>query len=169
LHDPASRAHRQRQPPGGGTPDTTPPTVSSTNPSNNATGVSTGATISVTFSEAMSAVSINATTFTVSGATGSVSSSGANATFTPSGALLPSTTYTATVLGGASGVKDVAGNPLASNFTWTFTTGAAPSCASATIHCVDDTPGPNREFPTIQAAVNAALPAIPCSCSTGPT
>ena len=44
------------------------------------------------------------------------------ATLTPRRALAPSTTYTATITGGASGVKDVAGNALASNFVWSFTT-----------------------------------------------
>jgi len=30
-----------------------------------------------------------------------------------------------TVVGGASGVTDVAGNPLKGNVTWSFTTGSA--------------------------------------------
>jgi len=137
-------------------PDTTPPTVSSTNPPDGASGISTGAAISVTFSEAMSAASINTSSFTVGGVTGTVSASGAVATFTPSAPLQSSTPYTATVLSGPGGVKDAAGNPLAADFSWTFTTGTPPSCASASVHCVDDTPGPNQEFTTIQAAVSAA-------------
>ena len=44
------------------------------------------------------------------------------ATLTPTSPLTASTLYTATVVGGATGVKDVAGNALASNATWTFTT-----------------------------------------------
>lgn len=139
-----------------GTPDTTPPTVSSASPSNNATGVSTGAVVRVTFSEAMSAASINTGTFTVNGVSGSVSASGAVATFSPSSALASSTTFTAHVLGGASGVKDAAGNPLAADFTWTFTTADPLACASPSVHCVDVNPGPSQEFTTIQAAVNAA-------------
>lgn len=139
-----------------GAPDTTPPTVSSTSPSNGATGVSTGAVVRVTFSEPMSAASINAATFTVNGVSGSVSLSGAVATFSPSSALASSITFTATVLGGAPGAKDAAGNPLAADFSWTFTTGAPLACASATVHCVDVNPGPSQEFTTIQSAVNAA-------------
>src|SRR5439155_17993332 len=50
------------------------------------------------------------------------------ATLTQSAALAASTTYTATITGGASGVKDLAGNALASNFVWSFTTGAGPAC-----------------------------------------
>jgi hypothetical protein len=49
------------------------------------------------------------------------------ATLTPSSNLLNNTTYTATVLGGANGVKDLAGNPLASDKTWSFTTATAAS------------------------------------------
>jgi hypothetical protein len=36
------------------------------------------------------------------------------------------TTYTATVRGGATGVKDLVGNALASDLVWTFTTQSAP-------------------------------------------
>lgn len=139
-------------------PDTTPPTVSSTSPANNATNVSTSAAISVTFSEAMSAASITTSTFTVNGVSGSVSVSGATATFTPSSALATSTTYTATVIGGSSGVKDAAGNSLASNYSWTFTTSAPLACGGTTVLCVDDTAGATQEYSTIQAAVNVARP-----------
>jgi hypothetical protein len=45
------------------------------------------------------------------------------ATFTPSISLPPNTTFTATITGGISGVKDLAGNPLATDKVWTFTTG----------------------------------------------
>jgi len=39
--------------------------------------------------------------------------------------LAPGTTYTATIKGGSGGVKDLAGNALASDRSWTFTTAAA--------------------------------------------
>jgi hypothetical protein len=45
------------------------------------------------------------------------------ATFKPFSNLAPNTTYTATIVGGASGVKDLAGNPLLLDKSWTFTTG----------------------------------------------
>ena len=44
----------------------------------------------------------------------------------PTADLAASTTYTATVKGGAAGVKDSAGNPLAADKTWSFTTAAPP-------------------------------------------
>jgi hypothetical protein len=109
----------------GASPDTTAPTVTTTSPANNATGVSVSAPITATFSEAMSASSVSATSFTLDhGVTGSVSYSGTTATLTPSSQLAYLTTYTATV---TTAVKDVAGNALANNHTWTFTTTVAPS------------------------------------------
>ena len=48
------------------------------------------------------------------------------ARLTPTSSLAYSTTYTARLVGGPSGVSDAAGNPLAADFTWTFTTAAAP-------------------------------------------
>lgn len=138
--------------------DTTPPVVASTSPAGGATNVATGVAITVTFSEAMSAASINTGTFTVSGVSGSISVSGATATFTPASALASTTTFTVTVVGGASGVRDAAGNVLVSNYSWSFTTSAPLACGSATVRCVDDTAGPSQEYATIQAAVNAAGP-----------
>jgi hypothetical protein len=46
------------------------------------------------------------------------------ATLTPTAALAASTAYTATVKGGASGARDLAGNPLAADTSWSFTTAA---------------------------------------------
>ncbi len=112
--------------PTGGTPDTTPPTVLSTNPINGGTGV---AVISATFSESMSASSISQTSFTVKGpgvtaVAGTVSYDDANyrASFVPSSDLAPSTSFTATITIAA---KDGAGNALAGNYVWSFTTLAA--------------------------------------------
>ena len=48
------------------------------------------------------------------------------ATLTPNSALTASTTYTATIMGGTNGVADVAGNELATNKVWSFTTSAPP-------------------------------------------
>jgi hypothetical protein len=114
--------------PSGGNPppDTTPPAVSSTNPNNGATGV---AVISAAFSEAMNASTINTTTFLVEGpgvtpVAGSVAYDGASyvVTFTPSGSLPLSTAFSATI---TTGAKDVAGNALASNYVWNFSTASA--------------------------------------------
>jgi hypothetical protein len=47
---------------------------------------------------------------------------------TPSSTLAGATTYTATVTGGAAGVKDTAGNALVSDRVWSFTTGLSAAC-----------------------------------------
>ena len=118
----------------GSLPDTTAPTVSSVSPVNNASGVSIDTNVTVTFSEAMDATTINATTIelrdpanTLVSASVTYNSTTRTATLDPSASLAYSTAYTATVKGGTSGVKDIAGNPLASNYTWSFTTGSAGS------------------------------------------
>lgn len=108
-------------------PDITPPTVTSSVPLGNATGVGINSIITATFSEAMDPATIAATTFSVvQGSTavpGVVTYTGVTAIFTPIDNLATSTVYTATI---STGARDLAGNALASNFVWSFTTGAAP-------------------------------------------
>jgi hypothetical protein len=67
---------------------------------------------------------------TIGGApvTGTVSAIDSTATFTPTGSLTGNTQYTATI---TTAAKDAAGNALAANFTWQFTT-LAPTGASYT-------------------------------------
>src|SRR5439155_15386961 len=48
---------------------------------------------------------------------------GVTATFTPAANLAPLTTYTATI---STGARDLAGNALAVDFVWNFTTGVIP-------------------------------------------
>ncbi len=104
-------------------PDTTPPTVTSTSPAANATNVAVNTTVSVTFSEAMNASTITTSSFTLGGVSGSVSyNSGTyTAIFTPGANLSNSTTYTANL---STAITDAAGNPLASAYSWSFTTEA---------------------------------------------
>jgi hypothetical protein len=52
------------------------------------------------------------------------------ATLDPTANLASNTTYEARVVGGTSGVKDLAGNPLATDFVWTFTTQAGTGTTS---------------------------------------
>jgi len=112
-------------------PDVALPMVNSTLPLTSATGVASNNTVSVTFSEPMTPSTINSNTFTLMNGTtpvaGTVTYSGSTATFTPASDLAASTTYTATV---TTGAKDLAGNALAANLVWTFTTGAAPTVVS---------------------------------------
>ncbi len=111
-------------------PDNTPPTVTGFTPANAATGQPLNTAPTATFSEAINAATLTTTTFsltdqtTLAAVAGSVGYDTTNrrATFTPSAALVAGRTYLARVLGGASGVADVAGNRLAADVTWTFTT-----------------------------------------------
>lgn len=107
----------------GDEPDIHPPAVNSTNPSNGSTNVLVDTFISGTFSEEMDASTITTNTFTVSAGgsrvAGTVTYNGTTAAFTPSNDLSYSTTYTATI---TTGVKDLAGNNMVSDYNWNFTT-----------------------------------------------
>jgi hypothetical protein len=119
--------------------DTTAPTVASTNPADVATEVCVNQTVNATFSEAMNASTITTATFSVVdvlttiAVDGSVTLGAARniATFTPTTDLLENTQYTATIIGGASGAKDVANNALSTDEVWTFTTGICTAPAVA--------------------------------------
>ena len=118
-------------------PATTPgaaPTVTSTSPVRSATGTATNTKILVTFSKGMDPVTITTATFTLKQGTTSVSGTvtyvGLTATFNPSASLAANTAYTATI---TTGAKDLAGNALASNFVWSFTTGATPDASPPTV------------------------------------
>ena len=119
-------------PTGGGSTDTTAPTVTATAPAAGATGVDVAANVTGTFSEGMDPATVTSGTFTLASGTTPVAatvtygSSGKVATLNPDADLAAGTTYTATITAGANGVKDVAGNALAADKTWTFTTAAAP-------------------------------------------
>ena len=119
----------------GTTTDTTPPTISSTNPLDTATNVALNTTVAATFSKAIDPQTISGTTFTVKqGSTpvpGSVSyGPGTTATFTPANPLTSNLLFTATL---STSVKDLAGNALASSYSWSFTTGAAAAKGPAPV------------------------------------
>ncbi len=99
------------------------PVGTSSDPLSNSTGVGRNKIIAFTFSEAMDPLTINASTFTLTqgttAVTGSVAFSGTTATFTPSVMLIAGTVYTATITKEA---KNLAGNALAANVVWNFTT-----------------------------------------------
>jgi hypothetical protein len=118
--------------------------VISTDPANGATGVTLTKIIGAVFSEAMDQSTITTATVRVTGlggasVTGTVSyaSTTRTATFASSSPLAPNTTYTGTIMGGTTGTKDLAGNALASNYVWTFSTGATPDVTSPTVISTD--------------------------------
>lgn len=104
--------------------DTTKPTVGSVTPRSLAKNVSARTNVTATFSKAMSAATLNRTTFklvkkgTRAPVAARISYSGNKATLNPSRNLTAGATYTATV---TTGARDVAGNPLAATKTWRFT------------------------------------------------
>jgi hypothetical protein len=110
------------------------PTVISVAPPNGATGICQNTLVVATFSEAMNPSTINTTTFTLSASgtpvagtvTYDVSTYAVTFTPNPPGLALD-TTYTATV---TTGAQDLAGDALAANKVWTFTT-AATACTTA--------------------------------------
>jgi hypothetical protein len=115
----------------GSAADTMLPMVNAMNPLNDATGIARNKNLSLTFSEAMDQTTINGETFVLkqgsSSVEGTVSLAGMTATFTPSDLLAANTTYTATITKGA---KDLAGNALAADVVWEFTTGTTSLLAA---------------------------------------
>ena len=111
------------------------PSVLSTGPANAAMDVPRNPSITATFSEAMNATTLNATTFVVmNGATavaGTVTYSGNTVTFTPTNTLASNTLFTATI---STDVTDVAGSHLATAKTWHFTTVATSASGPAAVN-----------------------------------
>ncbi|MCC6544819.1 MAG: Ig-like domain-containing protein [Nitrospirae bacterium] len=122
--------------------DVNPPSVVWVNTSTIAppTPVPVDTSIAAAFSEPMDATTIDETTFLVLGVSrdGSAYLSGRveynpdtrTATFTPGGSLAYSATYTATI---TTGVRDAVGNALAEDFSWNFSTVAAPDTTPPTV------------------------------------
>jgi hypothetical protein len=108
----------------------------------------------------MNPATINSTTFTVTApgtppvavaGTVSYDAASAAATFTPTSPLALNTLYTATITMGA---QDIAGDPLASDYAWTFTTSTA-AC--------------NASVPLGTACMFGILAATPAVANSGPT
>ncbi len=116
-------------------PDTTPPTVVSTSPGDGATGVATGSPIGAVFSESLDPATVSGDTFQLRDPShGLIAASVSYSTTTRTASLVPvaplaySTQFTVTLRGGVTDprIKDLAGNALASDSVWTFSTGGPP-------------------------------------------
>jgi hypothetical protein len=134
------------------------PTVISVAPPNIATGICPNTLVTATFSQAMQASTINTTTFTLTGpgltaVPGTVTyvASSDVATFTPTNPLALDTLYTASI---TTGAEDLAGDPLASDYVWTFTT-SATACQAA--------------VPLGTACMFGILAATPAVANSGPS
>jgi len=105
------------------------PLVLLVEPQNSAIGVPTRQVLSAAFSEPIDCNSVTASTFqlkqgaaSVTGAIGCAGPAALSVTFTPANPLASHTLYTATISGGSSGVKNLLGDALASDYVWSFTT-----------------------------------------------
>lgn len=107
------------------------PTVVSTDPINNAANVALVKNISATFSTPMNPTTITSSSFILKQGTnviaGGVTYSGSTATFTPVASFLENTVYTATIVKTS---KDLAGNAMVADYTWSFATGTIPIVVS---------------------------------------
>src|SRR5215213_3470168 len=120
--------------------DATPPTISTVEPADEATGVGATSNVEAAFSEAMNSSTIDGSTFTLTkqDSTAPVAAQvtydpvSKRAMLDPEADLEADATYTATLKGGVGGVKDDAGNPLAEDEAWSFTTAAASPPADTT-------------------------------------
>jgi hypothetical protein len=117
------------------------PTVASTNPLNGAINVPINQKITATFSEAMNAATVTAAgTFTVAAAAGAGGAAVPGtvtyvaatntATFMPTANLPPNAQYTATI---STAAQNAAGDPLLSNFLWSFTAGKTANTTPPTV------------------------------------
>jgi len=107
------------------------PAAGATDPIDNATGVAQTKVVAITFSGAMDPSTITSSTFMLKQGTtavaGTVAYSGTTATFTPTSALAGNVVYTATV---TTGAKNMAGDAIAANKVWSFTTISLPEVSS---------------------------------------
>ena len=133
--------------------DTKPPSVpasSSVSPVDGATNVAVTSAVTANWSEALDSATVTTSTvrLTTGGNTiqGTVSYDAATKkiTFTPSANLSFSTTYTMTLVGGSSGIKDLVGNVMTSDYTFSFTTAAEPDTTAPSSPAVTINSGATR-------------------------
>ena len=125
---------------------TVAPTVASTTPIDGATGISVAVNPTVTFSEAMLASSITATNVRLLDGAGaavaqaagspSLSANGLIATITPAANLTQGVAYKIQVVGGGTGVKDLANHAMASTMTQATGFGTVSDTTAPTISAV---------------------------------
>ena len=120
--------------------DTTPPTIVSTIPASGTTGVNPNGALSFVFSESLDSSTVSSNTIQLRDASNALvtatvayDTASKTATLTPAAPLSVLSTYTASARGGGTDprVKDLAGNALASTYSWSFTTASqttGPTC-----------------------------------------
>lgn len=141
----------------GSTSDTTTPTVTFTNPADTAVSVPTNQRIIAMFSEEMSPGSLDTARFTVTkpgGAAiaGTVAYASGSATFRPAYSLKSNTHYIATI---TTGAKDLARNPLANDYVWSFDTGTDSDIVKPTVASTN--PASNAASVPIDQKINVTF------------
>jgi subtilisin family serine protease len=115
-------------------PDSTPPEVEFVTPFDDDSNVPLNAIVSAVFSEDMDTSTLNINNFALKQSNTSVSGvvtyQPDAVIFTPSGNLTPNTLYSATI---TTGVTDVSGNPLTTEYSWSFTTGGVGNITEVSI------------------------------------
>ncbi len=117
--------------------DTTAPSVISQSPASGDSNASPATSVTATFSEAMDAATVSTSSFELRDAADAIvpaivsyDAATHTATLAPNAELAAASTYTATVRGGTAGprAEDAAGNALAADVSWSFTTRAVADC-----------------------------------------
>jgi plastocyanin len=123
--------------------DTVSPVVTLINPPSGVTGVSVNSSVSATFSKPMDPTTMNTASFqfkndSAQPVDGELGYDGLTAVFTPKAVLEKGRTYTATL---TTGIGDLTGNPLASNSSWSFTTGTGTDKTAPEVVSTDPADG----------------------------
>jgi hypothetical protein len=154
---------------------TTPqPIITATSPLGGTQDFAFNSAITATFNKVMKTSTVNTNTFMLSKAgipvTGNVNYSGTTATFTPTDAtgqvaqLDHSTAYEATI---TTGVQDEAGNAMASNKIWSFSTSAAPDNTPPNVTPTSPSDGDKRVL--VNAAITATFSETMATASVSTT
>jgi|GEM_PF-3126442 len=119
-------------------PGTIFPSVVTTSPVNSASNVSVNTSISVTFIDTMDPTSFDTTTFEVhdnnyNQVSGTLSANNKTVTFTPSAPLSPYGWYYVQI---ASGVRNLQGNTMFHDYSWSFQTGPLPDTGAPSVTTV---------------------------------
>ena len=114
--------------------DVTAPTVIFTSPANGDRDVQVNKKVMVAFSEEMDTATFTGATFSLkqgrTPVSGKLTTTESTVAFIPASDLEKGKNYNATV---STGAKDMAGNALASNYEWGFTTGVAADTTAPTV------------------------------------
>ncbi|MHB8845716.1 MAG: Ig-like domain-containing protein [Nitrospirota bacterium] len=171
------RDHGATAPPAG----STVPAVIFTIPADGSTGVPINRKVSAAFSEPMGAATVtDIADFTVTGPgltpvtalTITYDAATRVALFTPTVDLLNNTTYTGTITVGA---RNTAGTPMAADYVWTFTTGAAADIAAplllitAPVHTAMNVPVNQKITATFNEPMDPTTITAASYLVTGPT